>query len=248
MSTPRYARVADALMRDIRKGRYPVGEMLPPELELCEQYGVSRHTAREAIRKLVDMGLISRRPGIGTRVRAREAQGRFAASLSNITDLFSYTQRTRLKLLSSKTITVDAALASILRCKTGSRWLRVEACRYPIGDTLPITYMEIYVLPAHAGIRARLEGSRTWIYGLLEELYGEHIVEVQQDIGSIATPERVAKLVGVEPGAPALHVLRYYYAANERLLSVSVNLYPENRFRIATRWRLEKGRSSAALP
>jgi GntR family transcriptional regulator len=44
-----------------------------------------------------------------------------------------------------------------------------------------------------------------------------------------------------------MDVLRYYYAANERLLSVSVNLYPENRFRLSTRWRLEKERRGIVL-
>ncbi len=232
-------RLADALRRDIRRGRYAVGELLPPELALCERYGVSRHTAREAIRRLVDLGLISRRAGIGTRVRARPAQGRFLASLSSISELFEYTQRTRLTLVGSKMLVADAALAAMLRCKRGSRWLRLEACRTPIGKRSPITYMEIYVLPSHAAIRSRLEEGGTWIYGLLEELSGERIVEVQQDIGALALPERAAKLLGVRAGAPALHVLRSYYAANERLLSASVNLYPENRFHISTRWRLE---------
>lgn len=239
---PRYARLADTLIHDIRRGRYPVGEMLPPELALCARYGVSRHTVREAIRKLSELGLISRRRGIGTRVRARRAQGRFVASLSSIAELFRYTQRTRLKLLGSHKVSADARLAAMLRCKPGQRWLRLDTCRYPIGEGVPITYMEIYVLPGHAGIRSRLEGGGTWIYGLIEELYGERIVEVQQDIGSIAMPERVAKLLGVAPGAPALHVLRYYYATSERLLSVSVNFYPQSRFRISTRWRLESGR------
>ncbi|HEY5897179.1 MAG TPA: GntR family transcriptional regulator [Burkholderiales bacterium] len=239
MSTPRYVRVADALIREIRTGRYPVGEMLPPELELCEHYGVSRHTAREAIRKLVDLGLISRRPGIGTHVRATQAQGRFVASLSSVSELFQYTQRTRLKVVGSRTVTANAELAAMLHCKPEQRWLRIDACRYPLGQSAPITYMEIYVLPGHAGIRSRLEGGGTWVYGLLEELYGARIVEVQQDIGSLATPERVAKLLGVPAGTAALHVLRYYYASNERLLSVSMNVYPQNRFRISTRWRLE---------
>jgi GntR family transcriptional regulator len=239
MTIPRYARVADALLREIRSGRYPVGEMLPPELELCEHYGVSRHTAREAIRKLVDLGLISRRPGIGTHVRATQPQGRFVASLSSVSELFQYTQRTRLKVVGSRTVAANAELAAMLHCKPGQRWLRVDAYRYPLGQNTPITYMEIYVLPRHAGIRSRLEGSGTWVYGLLEDLYGARIVEVQQDIGSLATPERVAKLLGVPAGAAALHVLRYYYASNERLLSVSMNVYPQNRFRISTRWRLE---------
>ena len=241
MSAPRYRQLADNLIRDIESGRYGVGTLLPPELQISAQYGVSRHTAREAIRRLVEMGLISRHQGIGTRVKAKNAQSRFIASLTSISDLFLYTQRTRLKLLGKRALTADAKLAALLRCKPGQRWVRFETCRYSIGAATPISHTEIYVLPAHADIRDRLEGAGVWVYGLIEQTSGERIVELQQEVGAVAIPARVAKLLHSKPRAPGLHVLRYYYGARDRLLSVSVNLYPENRFRFSTRWRLDWG-------
>jgi DNA-binding GntR family transcriptional regulator len=241
MSAPRYRQLADTLIGDIGSGRYGVGTLLPPELQISAQYGVSRHTAREAIRRLVDMGLISRRQGIGTRVTAKNAQSRFIASLTSISDLFQYTQRTRLKLLGERSLTADAGLAALLRCKPGQRWVRFETCRYSIGAATPISHTEIFVLPAHSRIRDRLEGAGVWVYGLIEQCSGERIVELQQDVGAVAIPARIARLMHSKPRAPGLHVLRYYYGARDRLLSVSVNLYPENRFRFSTRWRLEWG-------
>ena len=247
MSAPRYRQLADSLIRDIESGRYRVGTLLPPELQICEQYGVSRHTAREAIRRLVEMGLISRHQGIGTRVKAKNAQSRFIASLTSISDLFQYTQRTRLKLLAERSLTADERLAALLRCKPGQRWVRFETCRYSIGSATPISHTQIYVLPEHAGIRDRLQGAGVWVYGLIEKCSGERIVELQQEVGAVSTPARIAKLLHSKPHAPALHVLRYYFGARERLLSVSVNLYPENRFRFSTRWRLEWGIDKAGI-
>ncbi len=241
---PRYRRLADMLLRDIEAGKYKVGGMLPPELELCGRYGVSRHTVREAIRRLADMGLISRRQGVGTRVKANSAQSRFTASLGSISELFQYTQRTRLKVLSEKSIAADAQLAALLHCAPGQRWLRFETCRYPIGAATPISYTEIYVLPAYGGIRDKLQGASVWVYGLIEKHYGERIVEVRQEVGAVETPARVAKLLRARPRAPGLHVLRYYYGAGERLLSVSLNVYPENRFRFSTRWQLRANGNS----
>src|ERR1035441_3716066 len=49
---PRYAAVAKALILEIERGRFPVGEKLPTEQEICERFGISRFTAREAIRRL----------------------------------------------------------------------------------------------------------------------------------------------------------------------------------------------------
>lgn len=238
-SSPRYQQLADGLQRDIEGGKYKVGAMLPPELELCEQHGVSRHTVREAIRRLVDMGLLGRRQGIGTHVKARSGRGRFVASLGSIADLFNYTQRTRLKLIDERVIAADGKLADMLHCKPGQKWLKFETCRYPRGGAVPISHTEIYVLPAYDAIREAIEGEGVWVYGLIEKHYGERIVEVQQEVGTAAISPRVAKLVHTKPRAPALHVMRYYYGRGERLLSVSVNLYPDNRFKFLTRWRLE---------
>lgn len=236
---PRYRRLADALLRDIGAGKYKVGTLLPPEVQLSRHYGVSRHTVREAIRRLSDMGLVSRQQGIGTRVRARHARARFIATITSISDLFQYTQRTRLSVLAARTVNASEGLAELLRCKTGQRWLRFETCRYPIGAETPISYTEIYVHAAYEGIRNKLGGEGVWVYGLIEEHYGERIVELQQEVSSLATPVRIARLLRAKPRAPALRVLRYYYGGEERLLSVSVNVYPENRFTFSTRWRLE---------
>jgi GntR family transcriptional regulator len=236
---PRYQQLADALLRDIEGGKYKVGAMLPPELELCEQHRVSRHTVREALRRLADMGLLGRRQGIGTHVKARSGRGRFVATLGSIADLFQYTQRTRLKLIDERIVTAHDKLAALLHCKPGQKWLKLETCRYPRGGAVPISHTEIYVLPAHAAIHDEIEGEGVWVYGLVEKHYGERIVEVQQEVGTAAATPRIAKLLHANAGAPALHVVRYYYGDRERLLSVSVNLYPDNRFKFATRWRLE---------
>ncbi len=45
------------------------GTPLPTEEELCQQYGVSRQTVRNAVLELVDDGVVTRRPGQGSFVR-----------------------------------------------------------------------------------------------------------------------------------------------------------------------------------
>ncbi len=60
---------ADVLCDAIRKGRFPAGSQLPPEMELIEMLGVSRATLREALRALEEQGFIIRKRGLGTYVR-----------------------------------------------------------------------------------------------------------------------------------------------------------------------------------
>lgn len=60
-----YRRLADSIAAEIEGGKYQVGERLPTERELAEQYGVSRPTLREALIALEMLGMIEARHGLG---------------------------------------------------------------------------------------------------------------------------------------------------------------------------------------
>lgn len=239
MTTPRYQQLADTLVREIRGGRFPVGSLLPPEPRLCRRFGVSRHTVREAVRRLADMGLVSRQQGIGTLVRAQEAEAQYVASLSSLQDLMQYTQQTRLQRLGERWVEADEAMAKLLRCKLGQLWLELDTCRYQPHHSEPFVHMRVYVHAEHEGVRDDLDKGNVWIYGLIEKHSGERIVEAQQVVGAIAIPAASARVLGVKSRVPGLQVRRYYLGSNDRLLSVSVNVYPADRFEFSTRWRLE---------
>ena len=62
--TPKlYQRVANSVIAEIRSGKYPPGERLPPERELAEEFGVSRPTEREGVIALEIRGIVEARRG-----------------------------------------------------------------------------------------------------------------------------------------------------------------------------------------
>jgi GntR family transcriptional regulator, transcriptional repressor for pyruvate dehydrogenase complex len=66
-------KVADMMLETILSRRLEVGDRLPSERELGEQFGVSRTVVREAVRALVAKGVIEVRSGSGLRVAAVDA-------------------------------------------------------------------------------------------------------------------------------------------------------------------------------
>jgi GntR family transcriptional regulator, transcriptional repressor for pyruvate dehydrogenase complex len=66
-------KVADMMLETILSRRLQVGDRLPSERELGEQFGVSRTVIREAVRALVAKGVIEVRSGSGLRVAAVDA-------------------------------------------------------------------------------------------------------------------------------------------------------------------------------
>ncbi len=61
--------VVDKITNSIINGGLSDGELLPPENQLCEIFGISRSILREAIRALVSKGLVEVKQGHGTSVR-----------------------------------------------------------------------------------------------------------------------------------------------------------------------------------
>ncbi|MBB4745391.1 GntR family transcriptional regulator [Actinoplanes octamycinicus] len=66
VSGSRYREIADDLRRKINSGDLPAGAKLPTETDLCQAYGASRNTIREAIKLLVTRHLVKKTPGSGT--------------------------------------------------------------------------------------------------------------------------------------------------------------------------------------
>jgi GntR family transcriptional repressor for pyruvate dehydrogenase complex len=61
------------IMEAIAEGRYPVGTLLPSERVLCESFGVSRVSVREALAGLEALGVVKIRHGKGAIVQANPA-------------------------------------------------------------------------------------------------------------------------------------------------------------------------------
>lgn len=71
MAPPMYQAIADDLKNKIESGELPSGEQIPTETDLQKIYGASRNTIRDAVKRLVSLGLLATRPGQGTFVVGR---------------------------------------------------------------------------------------------------------------------------------------------------------------------------------
>lgn len=69
---PLWSQLYDVLEERILNGYYPIGTHLPSEINLMEEFEVSRVTVRQAMDKLIVAGLIIRKRGKGTIVLERK--------------------------------------------------------------------------------------------------------------------------------------------------------------------------------
>ncbi len=71
---PVYVSLIESLRESIKQGQLQPGDPLPSERDLCEQFQVSRSSARKALAILAGMGLIEITPRNGARVAPLNAQ------------------------------------------------------------------------------------------------------------------------------------------------------------------------------
>lgn len=239
----RYGFVARQLTEALAAGRYPVGSLLPNELDLAEQYAVSRATVRAAMRELQAMGLVSRKKNAGTRVEATSAQragGLFTQALGSIEAVQQFGVETERKIQKIEEIVADKSLAVKLGCQPGRRWLHISTLRHvPRNPAMPpICWTDVYIdATLSKEIMARIQGYQGIFGNLIEIITGRQIVEIRQDIAACGLPSAVAAQLGAKADDHALEIRRQYILSPASLVEVSLSYHPADRFRHAIKLR-----------
>lgn len=234
---PRYQLLAQRLREEIEAGRYPLGSLLPTELEISAQFNVSRATVREAIRQLQVDGLVSRRAGVGTRVEASQPVSRYSQSGSSIEELISDGTRIRVIPHEMDDIVAHGELAEQLKSNAGQSFLRVRGVvvSADAGRDLPYYWVELHVAAAFAGVRDRIARHSGLVAELVRQQYDEQITAIEQEVGAVLVDPAIARKLRVAPGSPALQFRRWYYGSHSSPFQVSSSIRPAERFTYRTK-------------
>jgi DNA-binding GntR family transcriptional regulator len=230
VSQPRYRAIADRLLQEIGAGRYPPGTCLPTEMKLCERFAASRHTVREALRAIAQKGLIIRRPRSGSMVVAAEQPTIFTHSVSSLAEWLRYTNETYRETKEAREIIADQELARLLKCALGTRWFRISSIRRFHDVEVPLGWTEIYVDPKYAAVAKRRDHGVTAVHQQIERMFGVMTERAQLEIFASAVPAKLARLLKVAPGSPAMTVIRRYTGPRGENFETTVTVHPANRY------------------
>jgi GntR family transcriptional regulator, N-acetylglucosamine utilization regulator len=204
--SPLYEQVAAAILEDIRSGLLAPGMMLPKEIELAAQLGVSRQTVNQAMTSLAHRGLLIRRRGIGTFVAAAEIEQPLNNLYSFIRSVTAQAHKPGNRMLGSRT-TIEAPASMLL---TGdSDGLLFEIGRLRLIDEEPFVVEYVY-FSREVGKRVpldRLERGEL-LYDLLRECAGITISRAEETLHAVVTRRIESTLLTVPAGSPAFLVER----------------------------------------
>lgn len=204
---PLHAQAEQLLRQLIQEPAYREGELLPDELTLAAQLGVSRGTVRAAIARLVNERLLERRAGVGTRVVARSAESSIAAWRSLTREMAEQGIEIETYEVKCRRVATSQAAARALLTDAGIPILRLDRLRGWDGQR---------VLHSRSWFHPRLsltgaEDFRSPLYELIERQSGVVADSAREELRAVAADARMARLLQVPRQSPLLlrrHVVR----------------------------------------
>ncbi|MCI4656581.1 GntR family transcriptional regulator [Cryobacterium zhongshanensis] len=200
---------------------------IPPERKLMTRYGVSRSTVREAIRQLVEEGVLYRVQGKGTFVAGERVQSDL--------HLASFTEDMRRRGLVPATIVrsarlVEAPLAvrAALGLKADALVLEIERLR--LADGVPMALERGYY-PAELLPELGEKDLTRSLYATFATEYGLRIDNAEQAVWAEAADPKLADTLGIVAGAPLI-VFRRTSSAGSAYLEHVTSWYRGDRYQI----------------
>ena len=225
--TPQYRQLAEDLAARIAGGEFPVGSTLPTEATLCETHDVSRFTVREALRRLVDLGMVTRRARIGTQVVSTAPVSEYTPLAGSAEDIVTLVAGTRIVGGQGTELRADARLARRLGCSAGSDWFCFAGPRFIRGKSdPPVCWSEQY-------IRAEYPRDRLVRGTFTAAELASHTIE--QTLSAEMLRPELADALGAARDSAALVVTRRHHTPRRKLVSVGIHTHPGERFQIEMR-------------
>ncbi len=211
---PMHRQISRILESRIVNGLYPPGTQIPVESRLCEEFGVSRITMRQALSALVARGLLTRHRGRGTVVSEHIRPAGPLASTGYLEDVLLLFAATRVVGCERGLGLASEEVAVQLRVPVGTRVAVITRWR-TLGDA-PFCVSSTYLEPGLAAAITDADLARSTFIELLEQRAESPLSGAHQVFWATTADDGIAARLGVTAGMPVLAMaLTYYSMAGE---------------------------------
>ncbi len=201
--------VRDALRAQILEGVFEVGEskyLLPSEIQLIEQYGVSRNAVREALNLLKAEGLVQRIPGSGTFVLGKKLYQNLQQLEGLAESLDVDAKSMHNKVLAWGEIEASNFVASKLQITTGTKVLFIERLR--VVNSIPLSLETSYLRVEVAPVLTQKDIYSQDVFFLVEQYLGSSLGWANITIEAVDADYATARLLEVEEKTSLLLIHR----------------------------------------
>lgn len=221
-----YIAIHDKLKEEIDRGVWKIGERLPSERDLADEFGVSRMTLRQSITLLVEEGILQRKVGSGTYVASTRVQEKMRGTMS-FTEIIRLQGKTpSSKLLSYVRTRPSEKERNQLHLTEEEYVIRMERVRY--ADNLPVVY-EVASIPEHLIHNIKKSDVTNHFFQTLTE-HGYRIGKSHQTIYARLASEKVAKYLDINKNQAILALRQVSYLEDGQPFEYVKSQYVGERF------------------
>ena len=228
---PLWAQFSTDIRRRVADGAFDAG--FPGEIALTEQYDVSRHTIREALRVLRDEGLLRSERGRGTTIEANS----YSQNLGTLYSLFrtiedqGVAQRSEVRRLNT---TTNPSVSANLNMPPDTELVVLERIRFA-GDE-PLAVDTAWLPKDAAAALLKADFTRGGLYDALASLCGIRPDAGHERVTAQTSPSHVAEILQLPSDVAVLYIERTSYA-NDVPVEWRETYIRGDRFSFEAEWR-----------
>ncbi|HYL83242.1 MAG TPA: GntR family transcriptional regulator [Candidatus Angelobacter sp.] len=217
----------------IRSGVLKAGQLLPSEQKIADCMGVSRMTARQALKALCSLGVAYSERGRGTFVSRTKLEKNFRQLLSFSEEMRLSGSRPRSTVLTFKKTHPDSQVGEALHISRTEEVFLLRRVR--LADSVPLciecTHVPVRLCP---DLQSNLDPAAS-LYRTLREHYGIQI-EIADEVAeaSLASAEE-ARLLRIRKKAPVFRFTRTAYFRSGEPIEFVKSVYRGDRCRVVNR-------------
>lgn len=204
---PLYLRIAGDLEAEIASGALKAGEKIESERVLSERMGVSRMTARQALRHLISKGLVETRTGQGTFVGNRQIEQRLETLSGFTEEMDRQGRQVSSVIVTSGTRQPDEDCARALALPASGKVHSLTRVRFVDGAPVALETTEI-VAQRTRGLLDLADFQTTSLYATLTAQFGIVPTRAEQTLMAGLADSAIARTLHTQAGAPVLNLTR----------------------------------------
>lgn len=218
-SSPLYEEVQQRLTRALAAGEWKPGQLIPSEIELARQFGVSKGTVRRALDDLVGEKILVRRQGRGTFV-ATHSRDRAMYHFFHLIGRDGSRDVPAAKLLLYRVVKGTDEACDRLAVPKGSRLVNVHNLVSLRGE--PVFIDDIFIPQSlFTGLTEKIFNEReSTIYALYQARFNINVVRISEQLSAGHAPAAFAKRLGIDSAAPVLVIDRVAYTYQDKPVEI----------------------------
>lgn len=232
-AVPLYFQIYQHLLEQIHSGTLQPGQPIPSEPEISSSLGVSRMTARQAVKALCDAGVVYSQRGLGTFVSGSKQE-------KTSTELLSFTQETKVRggkpssrVLAFEELPASAEVARALHLSVKATVIRLKRVR--MADAVPMSIEESFLASRMFPRLLEIFDPRASLYQILADRYGIRMAAADEVAEASLARAEDARLLRIKKHSPVFLLTRVSYATSGQPMEFVRSTYRGDRWKLVSR-------------